>query len=231
MVFRTPDRDIWRGAFLPARVVETLDEWLEPCLAARAEMTGAQQAIDVEVDWRAFALLTAGLNRAHRKWGGVILYSDPADDQHACRHSFREAMMKELHQQPWIFRFISGLSAAQWERLRGEGLRVGVDMSREAIVELWRYEPGWSLPAHLVLSSSTDLDSRPGGWMSFEDGDVVRMQRGAEAGDATPPEWRIFVERASDVGEWLDSFELPVTIAITPPASDSIPASTARRPS
>jgi hypothetical protein len=208
--FRSTDRDAWRGAFLPEDALEVLDRWVEPQLAGMGDEPLGVSAIEIAPDWPQFGRLIDGLDIVQCKFGGCLTYGDPSDEKHAWRQAFREAVMRMAWKEPWLFRFIGSLSDAHIERLKGEGLRVGVDIGVEDMAARWEWRDRERIPAAVVVSSGA-LTERPGGWVGFEEGDVMRarLREGGETGAGQM--WELELLRG---GEVVNQFSVPVRVRV-----------------
>jgi hypothetical protein len=204
--FRSVDRALWRGAFLPGDALEVLDHWVAPYLEGDEAEAEDANSISMEVDWRALGRLMERLDLVQRMHGGYLTYGDPADKRNAWRHAYRERVMREAWQSPWLYRFLASLSDAQFEQLKGEGLRVGVDMSVEDMAKRWECRDGESGGMALMDTEpwETSPAEEPGGWMGFEDGDVVRAEQGEVTREDRPAQWRLEIVKS----EGLMSFGL-----------------------
>ena len=209
--FRSMDADVWRGAFLPEDALELLDRWVEPHLVGMGDGQVSVSAIEIEPDWRAFGRLLERLDVVQLKFGGHLTYGDPSDERYAWRQAFRVIVMRMAWGEPWLFRFIGSLSDAQWERLKGEGLLVGADIGVEDIAERWEWREGEQIPHEVLLSSDAFMAERPGGWVGFEEGDVLRVQRRDKSGTDAVETWEMELVRE---GRVVDRFSLPVGVRV-----------------
>jgi len=123
--FRSADRDVWRAAFLPADVVETLDDWLAPHLPENlAQASHAAVPLDV----RQCGALLKQLSFLQQRWGGALSYGSASDEKEWWREAFRSQCLAAIRESDHFYIWLSGLSNGQWELVQGDGLRVGVDV-------------------------------------------------------------------------------------------------------
>ena len=223
LVFRSTDRDVWRAALLPGEVVSVLDQWVDAALGSE-EGDGERRSVSVIPDWRVFGRMAGNLDPAQQKWGGVITYGDPTDYRNACRHSFREQMMKVLWQQPYVLRFLSSLSDKQWDQLQADGLRVGSDMPLSRMVEAWRLRKHEPQPFSLEPRSTLPSDQDPGGWVGFAEGDVVRVTRTDASRPAEEAQLILQVLRDGQPLWSIGEIRLPATIALKLRSTESLVA-------
>ncbi len=151
--FRTRERDVWRAAFLPQGICETLDEWLAPHLPEAPTDGGTGPAILVPIDDGDYFWLFRQLSPAQRKWGGDVIYSDTADPANGYRYAFREQLLRTMDWLAPILQILAQLSEDQWERIRDVGLVWGVDFSPPI----------------------GEQDRRRGFWFGRKEGDVLRI--------------------------------------------------------
>lgn len=172
LTFRSLDRDLWRAAFLPAGVVQTMDAWVESSLTP----PGVKKALMVTPDWRAFARLIMDLSVPQLRWGGLLAYGDQTDYREACRQSFRQRMLDQSGVQGDVrgLRVIGALSDAQWRQARTEDLQIGGELGLATAQQWFRsrpYEPRW-------LSGTQDGGITNGLTSDLTAGDVLRVRGG-----------------------------------------------------
>ena len=151
--FRSAERDLWRAGFLPDDMLATVDEWLAPYLPQIPEAVDSRQEITVPVDLREMGRWAGRLTEPQRRWGGVLIYDDPASPLNACRNAFREHVFIDIAIEGDLLAQLAMLRQDQWERLGGEGMRWGTDFSPR---------PG----------AEADVWTR---WLGAEEGDVIRL--------------------------------------------------------
>jgi hypothetical protein len=223
LVFRSTDRDVWRGAFLSAEAVNFLDEWADAALPKEeGEVTPA--SVSVIPDWRAFGRIAGDIDPAQQKWGGVLTYGDPRDYRNACRQSLLEQMMEVVWHWPYALRFLSSLSDKQWDQLQADGLRVGSDMPLSRMVEVWRCRKHEPPPFSLEPRSTAPSDEDPGGWMGFAEGDVVRLTATDASGPAEEAQLLLQVLRDGRPLWSAGEIKLPATITLQPRSTESLVA-------
>ncbi len=137
--FRTVERDVCRGAFLPAETLELADRLLEGPLAEVAESDEAARPIRVPVDIRDLIWLATELEEAQWRWGGELIYGDPADRTNAYRHAFLSMLLRVVRERRVALCFLGQLDEEQWQRLSAEGLHA-FDVDRVAEWEPARYD-------------------------------------------------------------------------------------------
>jgi hypothetical protein len=130
--FRSPERDVWRGALLPRPVVDALAAWVAPSVPKEVEGREEPPAVTVPVDPRALAQLTVGLTEPQRRWGGVLTYGDPLDMAEQYRHAMRDRALGIVDGGWHVYQLLAALSEEQWKRLDGDGLRWGEDVTVKA---------------------------------------------------------------------------------------------------
>jgi hypothetical protein len=154
--FRSADRDVWRAAFLPAGVVDTLHDWLAPCLPE--DLAQAKQ-VAVPLDVRRCGALMKQLNYLQRRWGGTLSYGRPTVEAERWRWSFRHQAMTVMQAGGRLYVWLSVLDDDQWKRLQAEGLRVGVDFTIEPDPEdKFRWESELASGTALRLEPATGLE-------------------------------------------------------------------------
>ena len=228
LIFRSADRDLWRAAFLPTDAVRTLDAWVEPSLPAEGKA-----APTVTPDWRVFGRLTSNLTTAQLRWGGLLTYEDPTDFRNACRQSFRARMLNVVGGgmgSPQVVRFLGSLSDDQWQQVGTDGLRIGSDISLEALLDRFRSRPH-EHPAPWVVTTEQGGEAmvpmpREAGERGFTAGDVLRVQEGkGNWFDASPG--ATFELQVLRQGKVKGRFLLPARVALRPGPTGSIALPTA----
>jgi len=223
LVFRSADRDAWRAGFFPIDALRVLDAWVEPSLPAEGKA-----APTVTPDWHAFGRLISDLSTAQIKWGGLLAYEDPADFRNACRQSFRARILSVVGSgmgSPHVVRFLGSLSDDEWQRLSGEGLRVGSDISLDTLLDRFRARlhelpPPWVVTNEQggeVMVSMTTAAGESG----FAAGDILRVQEGkGNWFDASPG--ATFELQVLRQGKVKGRFLLPARVALRPGPTGSI---------
>jgi hypothetical protein len=217
LTFRSLDRDVWRAAFLPAQIVQTMDAWAEPSLPP----AGVNKPPTVTPDWRAFGRLIADLSVPQVRWGGLLAYGDPTDYREACRQSLRERLLEEVSGQMGQVEslcLIGSLSEAQWQELHAEGLAVGRGLALSTVQEAFRARPGWTFGG--VIADNVQLFGR--GTAGFAVGDVLRVRGGQTEKtqwEDSEPTVELEVLRG---GQRVGRFVWPTSLALYPRPVDSI---------
>jgi hypothetical protein len=127
--FRSADRDLWRGAFLPPQTAAAMAAWLAPYLPEDVEQAAERPAVTVPVDPRQLARLVAGLTEPQRRWGGMLTYGDPMEAREQYQYAMRDALLSAVNVAPHAHQLLAVMSDEQWERLEEDGLRWGDDIS------------------------------------------------------------------------------------------------------
>ncbi len=165
--FRTVDRDVCRGAFLPAETLALADRRLEGSLAEVAESDEAAPTIRLPVDFRDLIWLATQLEgpQWQWRWGGELIYGDPADRTNAYRHAFLSMLLRAVRETRDVLCFLGQLDEEQWQRLSAEGLRAfdidwGADWGRIRY-DLVRLTPASGLPPDVAeLLEQRERESR-----------------------------------------------------------------------
>ncbi len=123
--FRSLYRDIWRASLLPADVVERTNSWVEPYLTPEAMAKGR---LTIPVDPYEVIRVAGQLTTEQARYGKFLWYGDPADEKEQRRLSFRYFAISEISWKP-LYQLLSTLTPKQWELARGDGLRMGYDLS------------------------------------------------------------------------------------------------------
>jgi hypothetical protein len=161
--FRSQERDVWRVAFLPEATIATLDAWLEPYLA---EWDRASE-VAIAVDPRRWAPLIAPLTIEQERWGGQLIYADPADPKAALRHSLHQQLTpSDPTGDPSIYRLLARLSDDEWAQLQSEGLVWGKDVSLAPSAEERRVRPRYPFEPGDLLRLGP-VESRDDLWESI----------------------------------------------------------------
>jgi hypothetical protein len=127
--FRSPERDVWRGALLPLQAADATDAWLAPHLPEDLEQATERPAVTVPIDPRQLARLAAGLTEPQRRWGGMLTYGDPTETREQYQYAMRDALLGAVTVARHAFQLLAVMSDEQWERLGEDGLRWGDDIS------------------------------------------------------------------------------------------------------
>jgi hypothetical protein len=127
--FRSADRDLWRGAFLPTQALGTMDAWLAPYLPESLEQATERPAVTVPTDPRQLARLVAELTEPQRRWGWMLMYGDPTEAREQYQYAMREALLVAVAVARHAYQLLAVMSDEQWERLGEDGLRWGDDIS------------------------------------------------------------------------------------------------------
>jgi hypothetical protein len=214
LTFRSLDRDVWRAAFLPAEVVQTMDAWAEPSLPPPE----VRKAPTLTPDWRALGRLVMELSEAEIAWGGLLTYGDLTDYREACRQSLRERMLSELA-GPWeqlgALRLIGLLSDAQWQEVHAGGLAVGPDLPLNAVQQAFRG------PQHRGVEVVT-VDNERLFRRGFAVGDILRVRGGQTEeteGEEPQPTLELQIMRG---GQRIGRFVWPASLTLYPRPVDSI---------
>jgi len=123
--FRSLLRDIWRASFLPPDVVERMDSWARPYLTPEAM---AKRSMWIPVDPYEVLWVAGRLDTSQARYGSFLIYGNPASAEERWLSSFRYWVVKEIAWKP-IYGLLSTLSPKQWELARGDGIRMGYDLS------------------------------------------------------------------------------------------------------
>jgi len=135
--FRSVRRDLWRGGMLPREAAARIDEAIEPFLPdARGRLEPGdivRVALDLAAIWE-LAKMMRDLTPLQTRLGGALCYEDPSDEIGSLRQGLRSRMVEVLSGSDWNtvgYRFVGSLSQRQLERIRGEGLSWGGDLTEE----------------------------------------------------------------------------------------------------
>jgi hypothetical protein len=225
--FRSRDRDLMRGAFLPESVEQSLREQFEPytvglldklALArerarrARSSHVLRPPRLTVPLDIRDSAGLALQLTPLQARWGGALTYRDPSAPQEAYHQAFRSALLRGLS-GTWgrAYRIIAGLDEEAWCRLNGAGLRWGEDFTFRESEE----EP--------VFGGVRVGEDRKGDLYRIEEPEAEPAEQGRRGGELPP--YRLFrarvgsAERAWEarllLAVWVEA--LPIEHLVPPP--------------
>jgi len=160
--FRSVHRDLWRAAFLPEGICETLNSWVD---AALPEDATSGDMVDVALDMRAVGQLARRLTLPQLHWGGRVIYGDPRDKRNAYRRAYAELLFTAM-QEPDGWVLIGALGDGQWEALCGAGLKPGVDFPAEWVPADFRADPGTDSRTDLLRLVDPDPEKIEGlaGW-------------------------------------------------------------------
>ncbi len=205
--FRSAERDLWRGAFLPESAVEALRSWLRPQLSDDARPL---TPITVPVDLRARARVINGLTEPQRKWGGFLVYDDPTDAQNAYFLPFARALFERAEELIHVYHFLAALDDEQWQEVQADGLT-------------------WSTSVLPEMSNST---KRPEAWGGIQKGDELRITEQMPLAEMIssimlPGDCWLEVVRA---GRSHRSYALLRRITVEPEPVGSLPRQAARTP-
>jgi hypothetical protein len=214
--FRSRDRDLMRGAFLPMSVEQILTERLEPYtvgLLEKLEFTReeARRArfphlpipprLTVPLDIRESARLALDLTPLQTRWGGVLTYLDPSTPQEAYRQAFRQALLSGLDGRAGLaYRIIGGLDDDAWNSLNRPGLRWGEDFTFRDREDKQAFQ---GVPLG---------DDRKGDLYRIEDvGSEPDLAKQARRGGEELPPRRLFKARIGSGGR---AWEVPLLLAV-----------------
>jgi hypothetical protein len=198
--FRSADRDLWRGAFLPPQTAAAMATWLAPYLPGDVEEAAERPAVTVPIDPRQLARLAAGLTEPQRRWGGMLMYGDLTEAREQYQYAMRDALLGAVAVAHHAYQLLAVMSDEQWERLGEDGLRWGDDIS---------ITPPKQGPDRFY-------------WEQFARGDRITFAETdphdlrAEAlppGTSTSWRWLVFARR---VGRETDYQQLPLDLVLRP---------------
>ncbi len=157
--FRSLLRDIWRASFLPPDVVERMDNWSAPYLTPDAM---AKEWMTIPVDPYQVLWVAGRLDTSQARYGSLLTYGDPASPEERWLSSFRYCVVGEIAWKP-IYGLLSTLSPKQWDLARGDGIRMGYDLSssQRALASESLPELAWTGPLQGELADFT-MRVRPG---------------------------------------------------------------------
>jgi hypothetical protein len=212
--FRSRDRDLMRGAFLPKSVEQTLREQFEPytvglldrLVLAREKARHAwppyppnPPRLTVPLDIRDSAELARQLTPLQARWGGVLTYRDPATPQEAYHRAFRSALLRGLSGTARrAYQVIGGLDDDSWNRLNGAGLRWGEDFTFRDSEE------------EQAFGGMQVGDDRKGDLYRIEDPKPELAKQGRRRGGELPPH-RLFRAR---IGSSDRAWEAPLLLEV-----------------
>jgi hypothetical protein len=123
--FRSLYRDIWRASFLPTDVVKRMDGWVMPFLTPEAMARGPMR---IPVDPYEVLWVAGQLDTSQERYGKFLSYGDPADEKERWLRELQYCAVNEISWKP-IYKLLSTLTPKQWELARGDGIRMGYDLS------------------------------------------------------------------------------------------------------
>jgi hypothetical protein len=206
--FRTLARDVCRGAFLPAETLELAGQWLQGPLAEVAESDEPTPPIRVPVDVRDLVWLRAELGEAQWRWGGELIYGDPADRGNAYRHAFLARLLRTVREDSDFLWILGQLDDEQWQRLTGEGLHdleIRRGSNRRPIrFDLLRLVPPGRPPPDVVP--------------------LLRANQGDPSADLMldDPRWQEVTTLLSGRGKQVGLSMLPAILTIEPPSTAAL---------
>ncbi len=165
--FRTADRDIWRAAMLPQEFLDWVDSLLRPHLpdpAALAKLKRFQLTMPIGLVHMTRTL--GELSDLRMEFGADINYGDPTELTGIVRHQAVQHLIYGAMMRPKFTRFLASLSDAQWEQVKGDGLRCDYDLS-----------PG----QHELLTAAIQRSGGTSPWLADR---MITLDREAEAGDS-----------------------------------------------
>jgi hypothetical protein len=126
--FRSIHRDLWRAALLPPDALALLDRWIAPHLEPDSLTTAEGAHIQVPVDLDGILWLASHLDTTQARFGGLLIYGDPADEKESWTCGFRQWATAVVS---WnlIWKLLSTFSPEQWDMLRDGGVRFDRDLS------------------------------------------------------------------------------------------------------
>ncbi len=127
--FRSLARDVWRAAFLPADTLGDLDRALEPYLVQAEQGGFSEHTAKLTLDLPVMSRIASRLDSFQVRYGGSILYGDPADPKEGCRRDLREAALEPLAAGDWVLPWLGALTDQQWARVWKEGLNWAHDLT------------------------------------------------------------------------------------------------------
>jgi len=135
--FRTADRDIWRAAMLPHEFLDWVNSLLRPHLP-EPETLAKQKRLrfTMPIGLVYMTRMLGKLSDLQMKFGADINYGDPKEVANIAKHQAIRQLTYGAMMRPKFTRFLASLSDAQWEQVKGEGLRCDYDLSPEQQVML-----------------------------------------------------------------------------------------------
>jgi hypothetical protein len=127
--FRGLARDVWRAAFLPADTLRDLDQALEPYLLQARQDDFSGHTVRLTLDLPVMSRIARRLDGLQVRYGGSILYGDPADPEEGYRRALREAALEPLAAGDWVLPWLGALTDQQWARVWKEGLNWAHDLA------------------------------------------------------------------------------------------------------
>jgi hypothetical protein len=127
--FRSLARDVWRAAFLPADTLGDLDRALEPYLVQAEQGGSSGHTAKLTLDLPVMSRIASRLDSLQVRYGGSILYGDPADPKEGYRRALREAALEPLAAGDWVLPWLGALTDQQWARAWKEGLNWAHDLA------------------------------------------------------------------------------------------------------
>ena len=118
--------NIWREAYVPAPLLETLNSWVDPRVPELTAASPTSVTVDLDLqrggEGRARPDANPGAGRpAARLWR-------PREPAERYRQEFRDQVLRFVPGSPYIYRLLSQLTEAQWTKLQGKGLALGKDL-------------------------------------------------------------------------------------------------------
>lgn len=127
--FRSLARDVWRAAFLPADTLGNLDRALEPYLVQAGQGDFSEPTVKLTLDLPVMSRIASRLDSLQVRYGGSILYGDPADPEEGYRRDLRGAVLEPLAAGDWVLPWLGTLTDQQWARVWKEGLNWAHDLA------------------------------------------------------------------------------------------------------
>ncbi|MCJ7749581.1 MAG: hypothetical protein MUQ65_00565, partial [Armatimonadetes bacterium] len=122
--FRSVGRGTWRASLLPEPILQSLDAYLAPLVAAAVSIPRPPDTAPRHLPADIEKLLEIGseLNDLQLEYGGRMSYEDPTETEGAWGRAIREAFLRPAMDNVDGFRLLASLSADQWQRASGDGL-------------------------------------------------------------------------------------------------------------
>jgi hypothetical protein len=182
--FRTADRDIWRAAMLPQEFLDWVDALLKPHLPDPEDLAKQKSLqLSTPVDLVHLTRRPGRLSDLQMRFGGDLNYGDPRELANIARHQAICHLIYGAMMRPKLTRFLASLSDAQWEQVKGMGLRCDYDLSpdqQELLISAMqrRGAPPLTLADRVII---LDQEAEAHGFYS------IRCTTSASARDARGP--------------------------------------------
>jgi hypothetical protein len=130
--FRTADRDVWRAAMLPQEFLHWVNSLLQSHLQDREALAKQKRAqFTMPIGLVHMTRMLGKLSDLQMEFGAGINYGDPKEVANIAKHQVIGQITYGAMVRPRLTRFLASLTDAQWEQMKGNGLRCDYDLSPE----------------------------------------------------------------------------------------------------